>query len=452
MGKPHGIIIFGANGSGKTTIGRELARILGFKHIDHEDYAFHKSDIPYTNPRTEDECIELMLADIEKYGSFVLSAVTGDFGDEIVPLYDLAVYLNVPHDLRMERIKQREIDRFGDRVLEGGDMYEQQQKFHDFVASRSLERIEKWAETISCPVFRIDGAKNYKKTAIEIALQCCGKPQSWNDCEETIKRYIKGFVDLFKNKLCNHLVGVYLHGSLAMCSYFPPKSDMDILVVVDNALEADLAKEVNIVVARYSEKRPTVGNIECSVITLETARNAPSEMPYELHFSEMWYKKIIENQVVYGVRQLDSDLPAHLMNVKKRGVCLYGKSIDDVFGNVKWQDFMVAVLDDFEWLIEDENICESPYYCILNICRVLQALTESNQKCLSKYEGAIWGIQNLPDEYVPLIYKALKVYSLNMSINETERKTGGLDWNKSDLLAFRDYARSEKDKLMEDAK
>ncbi|MGI6336663.1 MAG: AAA family ATPase [Eubacteriales bacterium] len=169
MGKPHGIIIFGANGSGKTTIGRELARILGFKHIDHEDYAFHKSDIPYTNPRTEDECIELMLTDIEKYGSFVLSAVTGDFGDEIVPLYDLAVYLNAPHGLRMERIKQREIDRFGDRVLEGGDMFERQQEFHSFVTARNLARIEKWAETLNCPVIQIDSTKDYRQIAIDIA-------------------------------------------------------------------------------------------------------------------------------------------------------------------------------------------------------------------------------------------------------------------------------------------
>jgi len=44
MDKPRGIIVFGANGSGKT-----------------------------------DDCLNLMLADIEKYRLFVLSAVDGDF-------------------------------------------------------------------------------------------------------------------------------------------------------------------------------------------------------------------------------------------------------------------------------------------------------------------------------------------------------------------------------------
>jgi hypothetical protein len=39
-------------------------------------------------------------------------------------------------------------------------MYEQQLKFVDFVASRSLSRIEQWAETLSCPIMDIDGTKS----------------------------------------------------------------------------------------------------------------------------------------------------------------------------------------------------------------------------------------------------------------------------------------------------
>ena len=38
MNKPHGIIVFGANASGKKTVGRELARVLNYKHIDIIDY------------------------------------------------------------------------------------------------------------------------------------------------------------------------------------------------------------------------------------------------------------------------------------------------------------------------------------------------------------------------------------------------------------------------------
>ncbi|HOP11005.1 MAG TPA: shikimate kinase [Oscillospiraceae bacterium] len=76
---PNGIIVFGANGSGKSTLGRELARVLNYKFIDHEDYAFEKSEIPYTAERSREECLRLMLADINQYRSFVLCAVTGTF-------------------------------------------------------------------------------------------------------------------------------------------------------------------------------------------------------------------------------------------------------------------------------------------------------------------------------------------------------------------------------------
>lgn len=66
MSKPHGIIVFGANGSGKSTIARELANILNFKHMDIEDYHFEKSEMPYTIERSHEDCLKLMLADIKK--------------------------------------------------------------------------------------------------------------------------------------------------------------------------------------------------------------------------------------------------------------------------------------------------------------------------------------------------------------------------------------------------
>lgn len=169
MDKPYGIIVFGANGSGKTTLGRELARILNFKHMDHEAYAFKESEIPYTAPRSNEECIELMLDDIKKHRAFVISAVTGDFGDTIPQFYEFAVYITVPLELRMKRIEQREYERHGERVLKGGDMYESRLKFIDFAVSRDLSKIDKWAETLVCPVIRIDGTIDWRETAANIA-------------------------------------------------------------------------------------------------------------------------------------------------------------------------------------------------------------------------------------------------------------------------------------------
>lgn len=175
MSEPHGIIVFGANGSGKTTLGRELARILNFKHMDIETYAFRGSELPYADQRSHEECVALMLADIKKHRSFVISAVTGDFGDTIPQFYKLAVWISAPIDTRIKRIEQRAYERYQERVREGGDMYEQNLKFIDFVASRSSVGIEQWAQTLTCPVLRIDGTVDWRTNVADIARQFRGK-------------------------------------------------------------------------------------------------------------------------------------------------------------------------------------------------------------------------------------------------------------------------------------
>lgn len=168
MTKPHGILIFGANGSGKTTLGRELAHILNFKHIDHEDYAFEKSVIPYTVAIPREKCTELMLEDIKKSYGFILSAVTGDFGKEMELLYDLAVYMEAPIDVRVKRVERRGYEQHGERVLEGGDMYEQHKRFVEFVAAHPLSGVEEYANTLNCPIIRANGTADYRRTAAYI--------------------------------------------------------------------------------------------------------------------------------------------------------------------------------------------------------------------------------------------------------------------------------------------
>ena len=172
MDKSHGIIVFGANGSGKTTLGCELARILNFKHMDIEDYYFIKSEtphIPYANARSREECLNLMLVDIFKYRSFVITAVNGDFGEKISSMYDLAIYITAPVEIRIKRIEQRTYERYGERVLMGGDMYEQELKFLEFAASRSMKPVDEWAKTLTCPIIHIDGTIDWYTNAANIA-------------------------------------------------------------------------------------------------------------------------------------------------------------------------------------------------------------------------------------------------------------------------------------------
>ncbi len=155
----YGICVCGLNGSGKTTLGAALAERLGYKHMDVEDYYFTRADNPYASARTRDEVEVLLLEDIKQNPCFVFSAVNGNMNEEINSCYDLVVYLEVPQEIRMKRIRQRAFDKFGDRVLPDGDMYEQEENFFAFAEKRSPEKIEEWLQTLTCRVVILDGSK-----------------------------------------------------------------------------------------------------------------------------------------------------------------------------------------------------------------------------------------------------------------------------------------------------
>lgn len=213
--------------------------------------------------------------------------------------------------------------------------------------------------------------------------------------------------------LRSSLVGIYLHGSLSMGSYYSPKSDFDLLAVVNKQLPKSTIENLSLKIAIFANKCPTQGNLEFSIVRKQIAKQIPRPIPYELHYSAQCHEKIINGTMEYSNNQFDDDLFSHFMYVKKRGICLLGQPIQQVFGEVEWKDFMFSVLEDFYWIIEDDNLIKKPVYGVLNICRVLQLLKSENENVHSKEEGGKWALSNLPNAFFPLIQKALQNYRNN---------------------------------------
>lgn len=44
-------------------------------------------------------------------------------------------------------------------MLPGGDLYEQEKHFLEVVISRAEDTVEKWIQTLNCPMIRVDGTK-----------------------------------------------------------------------------------------------------------------------------------------------------------------------------------------------------------------------------------------------------------------------------------------------------
>ncbi len=159
------INVIGASGSGTSTIGRSLAGALSIPHLDSDDYYHAPTDPPFQKWREPEERNRLMRRDLSKDGNWVLSG--GTMGWTPCPKLDFTciVFLYVPTAVRMERLRQRERERFGSRILEGGDMWSTHQEFLDWasrydvgdIEGKTLARHEEYLHAQHCAVLDIRG-------------------------------------------------------------------------------------------------------------------------------------------------------------------------------------------------------------------------------------------------------------------------------------------------------
>ena len=160
-----GILICGLNGTGKSTLGRILADRMGYEFIDNEDLFFPKTDPLYTfsSPRSEEEVIRLLEDKISGNNRFVFAAVKGNYGGRLIALLDYIVLIEVSKQIRSNRVRDRSYQKFGDRILPGGDLYEKENKWFSLTDNRPDTYVTDWLETLDRPVIRIDGTLPVEK-------------------------------------------------------------------------------------------------------------------------------------------------------------------------------------------------------------------------------------------------------------------------------------------------
>ena len=169
---PTGIMIIGPSGSGKTTLGKIVAQKLGYPYFDVDDYIWKQNaDTPYTQMYTRDEKISRLSNDIAPYEHFVMAGSMSSFHYAFDDMFEMMVLLYVSPDIRIERVHKRAIERFGERVLEGGDMYEAHMKFlndnrsYEKDGSPNMREQKEWMKNMSCVKIELDGTADLEKNA-----------------------------------------------------------------------------------------------------------------------------------------------------------------------------------------------------------------------------------------------------------------------------------------------
>ena len=123
-----------------------------------------------------------MTDDIERHDNVVISGSLVDWGDELIPLFTLAIRVETDTNIRLKRLKAREREKFGSRIDLGGDMYDKHAEFLNWAASyddggmnmRSKVKHDHWQKQLICPLILVDGSlplvKNFELIKREIEV------------------------------------------------------------------------------------------------------------------------------------------------------------------------------------------------------------------------------------------------------------------------------------------
>jgi adenylate kinase family enzyme len=127
------ILISGGPGSGCTSTAKILGKQLGLPAFDSDSY-FHKpTDPPFQEQYTPAERRVLLGAALKAERGWILSGSVATWGlDSLEPTH--GVFLDIPRDVRLDRLLLRQRNQFESRIDPGGDMHEEHESFMEWAA------------------------------------------------------------------------------------------------------------------------------------------------------------------------------------------------------------------------------------------------------------------------------------------------------------------------------
>lgn len=232
--------------------------------------------------------------------------------------------------------------------------------------------------------------------------------KNYETVSDEVRRQIDGVTDIWKNRLGDSLVGVYLQGSIALNCFIEESSDIDMLVVISRKLpRAERLEIAGDILKLHMQPSP----IELSAIYSGDINPWRHPAICQFHFSEYWaerYRKTISGEqrecYLADVDFPDGDIACHARLTRQSGILLYGAPIADAIPEVPEADFwdsLTADIDDYDFN------AYSPEYFASNILILARVLSyKAVGRILSEYDSAIWAQSALPERFSPIIKAA----------------------------------------------
>ena len=159
------IHIMGASCAGSTTLGTALAGQLNYPLFDSDQYFWEPAEKPFTVKRDPELRNAMILHDIAQQPDWILSGSMVSWGSEWLNIFDLVVFLYIPHHIRMQRLHNRELERYGNAIFTDPERAANYQAFINWATGyddnttkgRTLQVHENWLSQVSSPVLEIHG-------------------------------------------------------------------------------------------------------------------------------------------------------------------------------------------------------------------------------------------------------------------------------------------------------
>ena len=202
-------------------------------------------------------------------------------------------------------------------------------------------------------------------------------------------RYLEALTAEVAAVVGDRLVGVYAHGSLLLGGYLPDRSDIDVVVVVEDALTAAEQDDLASRLQEESLPCPAVG-LELSIVTWASAAAPTARPAFELHVTTAPEdRKVVDGHGHPG----ELDLVLHY------AVC---RRLDpDVFAEVPRPLVLDQLADELAWAAE-HNPSE---YAVLNACRAWRYAVDG--ALVSKVDGGRWAESRLDEPERTLVRTAV---------------------------------------------
>lgn len=242
----------------------------------------------------------------------------------------------------------------------------------------------------------------------------------WHNSPDSVYGQINYFIKGCQRILKEDLVGVYLHGALASGDFNPTHSEIDLLVVTKGEISPThqyfLASELIFVISGFPSP------LDVLYLRRDHLADWRYPAPYELHYNEAQRPQFEADLEKYAWRKWSQQkrestaLASHITMLKQHGVTLFGEEIDTLFPDVPLADFRASLLQDYMRL-RDKPL-KNPIDTVLTMCRILHHFKTG--AISTRDAGAAWALQNLPEDYHPIVMQTLTAYREGTPIPKSE--------------------------------